>query len=472
MAEEEEEIDEEAIEREEEGEGDDDVPPGIGDDDDDGDSSDDEKPPPTESLLQKFYSVMKGTAQPATTYGPPYLQGQPKIDQTLIDECDMAEPSVKDVHAILNETVNPNVVDPDSYNDTAMIKLSRHCYTPESVKILDKLEQAGAHVNKCNRLGITPLHRACMARPPKGPPEQQRLKFIQWLCDHKGEPNAIDKGGFTPMYHAASNNDIAGCKVLMVNGGMVRPNQKCKNPIEVAKAVNNRKLEFILQRKLDEEQLELKRKKLEREKSALRAAEHRRKMILLMEDNAKELGGVSGPKYKLDKFSPEESAAMARRAYEKAAEDAVEAQRRKDDERVKQLELLKAQEHKAGVWKRLGKMRYRFLQQGTADDEEETRTMALGQNLYDEITFGPKEKKLRLRWREKTGLQKRQALPPLQTLPDSAPKKHSVKPQAKPFQHGDAHKLKPIHRSSWMSYPGAPDDPSEPTRAIEGGTAT
>jgi hypothetical protein len=305
-----------------------------------------------------------------------------------------------------------------------------------------------------------------MARPPKGPPEQQRLKFIQWLCDNKGEPNAIDKGGFTPMYHAASNNDIAGCKVLMANGGMVRPNLSCKDPVDVAKKNGNRKLEFILQRKYDVVELEAKQKKLEREKAALRAAEHRRKMSLFMEENAKQLGGVSGPKYKLNKLSADESADMARKAYEKAQEDAVEAQRRKDDERANQLELLKTKEQRAGVWNKVGKMRYRFTQQGTADDEEENRTMALGQNLYDEITFGPREKKLRLRWREKTGLQKRDPLPALPTIPAAPAKKNtSTAAKPKPFQHGDAKKLQPIKRSQWMSYPGAPD---ELTQEIEG----
>ena len=106
----------------------------AGDGDDD---SDDEKaPPPKENWIQKIKSMIKGTAIPATTYGPPYLTGMPQIEKTLIDECDMMEPSVKDVHAILNEGVEPNVIDLDSYSDTAMIKLARHCFTPESVKIL------------------------------------------------------------------------------------------------------------------------------------------------------------------------------------------------------------------------------------------------------------------------------------------------------------------------------------------------
>ena len=142
---------------------------------------------------------MKGTATPAQTYGPPYLEGEPKINQTLIDECDMAEPSVKEVHAVLNEGVHPDSVDPNCYNDTAMIKMGRHCYTKDSVKIMDRLKEAGAHLNKCNMLGVTPMGRACMARPPKGPPAEQRLLFIRWLLENGAEHSPIDKGGFTPM---------------------------------------------------------------------------------------------------------------------------------------------------------------------------------------------------------------------------------------------------------------------------------
>jgi hypothetical protein len=270
------------------------------------------------------------------------------------------------------------------------------------------------------------------------------------------------------MYHAASNNDIAACKLLMANGGMVRPNNSCKNPIDVARMNNNRKLEFILQRKCDEEEFEMKRRKVEREKAALRAAEHRRKMALLMEENAKTLGGISGPKYKLNKLTTEESAALARRAYEKAQEDAVEAGRRKDDERMKQLELLQAQEHRAGTWRRVDKMRFRFIQ-GTVEDEEETRTMALGQSLYDEITLGPRERKIKVRWREKTGLQKRDALPALTPAP-SAFKKPS-KSGSKLVQRGDKpHQLDPIRKTAWMSFPGAPDDDESASRLTGGGS--
>ena len=36
--------------------------------------------------------------------------------------------------------------------------------------------------------------------------------------------------------------------------------------------------------------------------------------------------------------------------------------------------------------------------------------MTLAQSLHDEITFGPRERKLRVRWRSKTGLQRRKPL--------------------------------------------------------------
>ena len=196
--------------------------------DESGSDDEQDKPPPKDTLLQKIRKMLKGVSEPATTYGPPYLTGMPKIDITLIEECDMPEPSVKDVHAILNEGVHPDVVDTNSYNDTAMIKLGRHCYTPESVKILEKLKQAGALLNKCNMLGITPIGRAAMSRPPSGPPTAQRLKFIQWLIDNGADHSPIDKGGFTPMYHAAANGDLACCKVLLVSAPT--PSQKAPFP--------------------------------------------------------------------------------------------------------------------------------------------------------------------------------------------------------------------------------------------------
>jgi hypothetical protein len=50
-------------------------------------------------------------------------------------------------------------MDPSTFNDTPLIKLARHCAAPDSVKILNKLKEAGVKVNKCNMLGVTPLAR-------------------------------------------------------------------------------------------------------------------------------------------------------------------------------------------------------------------------------------------------------------------------------------------------------------------------
>ena len=60
---------------------------------DDGSSDEEEAPPPKESFIQKWKNLITGKAQPATTYGPPYLKGMPQIDKTLIDECDMVRSS-------------------------------------------------------------------------------------------------------------------------------------------------------------------------------------------------------------------------------------------------------------------------------------------------------------------------------------------------------------------------------------------
>lgn len=445
-------------EEEEEFEEDDEEEPMVGLDDGE-DSDDDVKAPPKTTLYTKIKSYLIGAAQPPTTYGPPYLEGMPKIDKTLIVECDMPEPSVKDVHSILNEGVNPNVFDPNSYNDTPLIKLARHCFTKDSIKICYKLLEAGVKVSKCNILGITPLGRACMTRPPFGPPEQQRIKFIEWLIDHGCELNPIDKGGFTPMYHAVENGDIPVTKLLISRGAFVRPNLTCKNPVDIARKNNQTKLEIILSKKLMKEEQEKNREKIEREKAMDRAREHRRKLAMKMAENALK-SGTLGPKYKMDKLTLEETQAMARAAYDKSAADAVEASKRKDAERIKQLELLKEMESKYGVWQRVGKGRYRFLQQGNANDEESNRTMALAQSLYDEITFGPRERKLRVRWREKTGLQKRDPLPNIfnksldesrQNTPEQR-KKSTTSSRTGGGRNTTEHGI--TERSEWLTFPG------------------
>jgi hypothetical protein len=355
------------------------------------------------------------------------------------------------VHAVLNEGVHPDVVDPNSYRDTAMIKLGRHCYTPESVKILEVLKKAGAHVNKCNMMGLTPLSRACMARPPKGPPEKQRIKFIEWLMAEGCEKNSIDKGGFTPMYHAASNRDLAVCKVLIAAGAMVRPNLHCKNPCDVALANNHKALLVLLNRTSLAEEIERKRAKIETDKAQARAAEHRRRLELTMAENAEASGGL-GPKLKLDKLTLEESQAMARGAYAKALRDAAEASRRKDNERAKQAEALKEQEVKLGKWAKVGKRLWRFEPGGSVEDEEAARTLGLAESLYSDITNGPREQQLKLRWREKTGLQRREPLPPLPTLQPAA-----TKPTEAPRGRGRLDETQDVgtfHKSEWLTFPG------------------
>lgn len=289
-----------------------------------------------------------------------------------------------------------------------------------------------------------------MSRPPDGPPQEQRHKFIQWLIDKGVEISPIDKGGFHPIYHATSNNDIHVVKMLLNAGHLVRPNQACKNPVEVAKENGNRKLELLLMRKLLEEEQEKKRQKIERDKALARAAEHRRKLALKMEENAKELGGT-GPKYKLSKLTAEETMAMARTAYEQAAKDQAAAQKRADEERGRQQDALKNKETKFGTWKRVGKMQYRFTPQGSADQEEETRTMVLAASLYEEITFGPREKKLRERWRDKTGVQKREPLPRLQAMEAPVRRRDKFGNPAPVLEYNERGQPR---RREWLTFPG------------------
>ena len=93
---------------------------------------------------------------------------------------------------------------------------------------------------------------------------------------------------------------------------------------------------------------------------------------------------------------------------------------------------------KNGAWHKASKGRYRF----TSDklEKEELRESSLGQALYDEITMGPREQKLRLRWQAMTGLQKRDPLPRIDPLVE------------KPRQGGATSGEK----SEWLSFPGLP----------------
>ena len=233
----------------------------------------------------------------------------------------------------------------------------------------------------------------------------------------------------------------------------MRPNLSCKNPVEVAEKNGQRKLFIVLSRHLFEEDIVRKREKLEAAKAQDRAAEHRRKLELKMAANAEAAGSTPGEgNYKVTHLSLEESQSMAALAYDKAQRDAAEALRRKADEREKQAALLRALEEKHGKWKRTGRRRWKFDQQGgmTAEAEEGDRTLALADKLFEEITVGPREMALAERWRAKTGLSKRDPLPEIKVIPNAPPP-----PRAAKRTQAKLPTMITFKKSEWQSFPGA-----------------
>jgi hypothetical protein len=136
-----------------------------------------------------------------------------------------------------------------------------------------------------------------------------------------------------------------------------------------------------------------------------------------------------------------------------AQRDAAAAVARKDEQHQKQVAMLKDMESKVGIWIRVGKYRWVFHREGHQGNEENTRTVNLASNLYDEITHGPREKKLRIRWRDKTGISKRTPLPKLQMSEEKHASEKDASARQKPaaqeswVSYGE-------HRSKWLTYPG------------------
>ena len=61
------------------------------------------------------------------------------------------------------------------------------------------------------------------------------------------------------MYHAAANNDIKVVKLLIASGALVRPNPSCMNPIDVAQKNKYMKLELLLTKTANHEEMERKK---------------------------------------------------------------------------------------------------------------------------------------------------------------------------------------------------------------------
>jgi hypothetical protein len=89
-------------------------------------------------------------------YGPPYTKMESGI--TLLDECALPEPSLYEIHTMLNQRLNPNFKDPEDYSNSALHWCARHAH----FRPMKLLRMAKVDINPINEFGHTPLHVLCM----------------------------------------------------------------------------------------------------------------------------------------------------------------------------------------------------------------------------------------------------------------------------------------------------------------------
>jgi hypothetical protein len=182
--------------------------------DEDGEENEEEGKKKKFSLGNYFRKKQKKMVKMLMDYGPPYTKMESGI--TLLDECALPEPSLYEIHSMLNQRLNPNYRDPEDYYNSSMHWCARHAhYRPMKL-----LRRAKADVNLRNEFGHTPLHVICMMVFPADKRKRQ-LKTFNFLLEQGAEINVRDKGGYCPIDYAAMNGHEAMVAILLERGAEV-----------------------------------------------------------------------------------------------------------------------------------------------------------------------------------------------------------------------------------------------------------
>jgi hypothetical protein len=182
--------------------------------DEDGEGSEDEGKKKRFSLGNYFRKKQKKMVKMLMDYGPPYTKMESGI--TLLDECALPEPSLYEIHSMLNQRLNPNFRDPEDYYNSSMHWCARHAhYRPMKL-----LRRAKADTSLRNEFGQTPLHVICMMVFPADKRKRQ-LKTFNFLLEQGAEINIRDKGGYCPIDYAAMNGHEAMVAILLERGAEV-----------------------------------------------------------------------------------------------------------------------------------------------------------------------------------------------------------------------------------------------------------
>ena len=161
-----------------------------------------------------FRKKKKAILKMFVDYGPPYTKMETGI--TLLDECALPEPSLFEIHSMLNNRITPNFRDPEDYYNSPLHWCARHAH----LRPMKLLGRAKVIINPQNEFGQTPLHVLCMMVFPEDKRKRQ-LKSFQWLLSQGADINIRDKGGYCPIDYAAMNGHEAMVEILLERGAEV-----------------------------------------------------------------------------------------------------------------------------------------------------------------------------------------------------------------------------------------------------------
>lgn len=147
-------------------------------------------------------------------YGPPYTKSE--TGEAVVEECSKPEPSLFEIHSLLNNRVTPNYRDPEDFYNSSMHWCARHC----TIIAMRLLRKANANVNIQNEFGQTPLHVLCMMKLPETRRKKQ-FKTFMYMLSQGCDVNIRDKAGYCAIDYCAMNGDDTMVQVLIDVGAHV-----------------------------------------------------------------------------------------------------------------------------------------------------------------------------------------------------------------------------------------------------------
>lgn len=119
------------------------------------------------------------------------LEGKSLLSLALENEVD-----VEIVKALVNNGCEVNIIDRSEGNLIHQIVKKYTRTYDKSLAYLELFYERGLDIEKPNVVQETPLHIAV---------REHRTPYIKWLLDNGSNPNAQDKDGVSPFYHAVAN---------------------------------------------------------------------------------------------------------------------------------------------------------------------------------------------------------------------------------------------------------------------------